>query len=139
MLERGRALWHETCFEYRGEQRQSCSGQWIQARGTIDAAFAHYRRDAKRPILRVAGNAWPLLPNAANRCRLRLQPPVHEREQHRSLSSKENHMSSISNLTSASSALPPLSIHTHNHKKGSNVGSTDDSGSSSAAHAASGS
>ena len=48
-------------------------------------------------------------------------------------------MSSIPNLTSASSALPPLSIHTRNHKKGSHVGSTDDSGSSSAAQAASGS
>ena len=47
-------------------------------------------------------------------------------------------MSSIPNLTSASSALPPLSIHTRNHKKGSHVGSTDDSGSS-AAQAASGS
>ena len=48
-------------------------------------------------------------------------------------------MSSIPNLTSASSALPPLSIHTRNHKKGPHVGSTDDSGSSSAAQAASGS
>jgi hypothetical protein len=48
-------------------------------------------------------------------------------------------MSSIPNLTSVSSALPALSIHTHGHKKGSHVGSTDDSSSSSAAQAASGS
>jgi hypothetical protein len=37
-------------------------------------------------------------------------------------------MSSIANLTSASSALPSLNIHPHGHKKGSHVGSTDDSG-----------
>ena len=48
-------------------------------------------------------------------------------------------MSSIPNLTSASSALPSLSIHTHSHKKGSHVESADDSGSNSAAQAASGS
>ncbi len=47
-------------------------------------------------------------------------------------------MLSIPNLTSASSALPPLNIHTHGHKKGSHVGSTDDSGSNSAAQAPSG-
>ena len=44
-------------------------------------------------------------------------------------------MSSIPNLTSASSALPPLNIHAHGHKKGSHVGSSDDSGSNSAAPA----
>jgi hypothetical protein len=38
-------------------------------------------------------------------------------------------MSSIANLTSASSALPSLNIRPHGHKKGSHVGSTDDSGS----------
>ncbi len=37
-------------------------------------------------------------------------------------------MSLIPNLTSASSALSPLNTHTHGHKKGSHVGSTDDSG-----------
>src|SRR5260370_19569236 len=41
-------------------------------------------------------------------------------------------MSLIPNLTSASSALPTLNIHTHGHKKGSHVGSPDDSTSSSA-------
>ncbi len=48
-------------------------------------------------------------------------------------------MSSISNLTSASSALPTLNIHTHGHKKGSHVGPTDDSDSNSTAQAPSGS
>jgi hypothetical protein len=42
------------------------------------------------------------------------------------------HMSSIANLTSASSALPSLNIRPHGHKKGSHVGSTDDSGSNTA-------
>src|SRR6266404_2567138 len=51
----------------------------------------------------------------------------------------ENHMSLIPNLTSASSALPTLNIHTHGHKKGSHVGSPDDSTSSSAAQAPAGS
>ena len=45
----------------------------------------------------------------------------------------------IPNLTSASSALPTLAIHTHGHKKGSHVGSPDDSTSSSSAQAPSGS
>jgi len=45
----------------------------------------------------------------------------------------------IPNLTSASSALPTLNIHTHGHKKGSHVGSPDDSTSSSAAQAPAGS
>jgi hypothetical protein len=48
-------------------------------------------------------------------------------------------MSSISNLTSASSALPTINIHTHGHKKGSLVGSTDDSSANSAAQAPAGS
>src|SRR5712671_1943135 len=95
---------------------RSCSGQWIQAQGTIDAVFAPYRRDSKRPVLRFGGNAWPLLRRrAANRRRSDLHPRIHEREQHRDVSTKENHMSSISNLTSASSALPTLNIHTHGH------------------------
>jgi hypothetical protein len=42
-------------------------------------------------------------------------------------------MSSIANLTSASSALPSLNIRPHGHKKGSHVGSSDDSGSNTAA------
>jgi hypothetical protein len=42
-------------------------------------------------------------------------------------------MSSIANLTSAGAALPSLNIHPHGHKKGSHVGSSDDSGSSTAA------
>ena len=41
-------------------------------------------------------------------------------------------MSSIANLTAASSALPSLNIRPHGHKKGSHVGSTDDSGSNTA-------
>ena len=48
-------------------------------------------------------------------------------------------MSLIPNLTSASSALPTLNIHTHGHKKGSHVGSPDDSTSGSAAQAPAGS
>ena len=48
-------------------------------------------------------------------------------------------MSLIANLTSASSALPTLNIHTHGHKKGSHVGSPDDSTSSSSAQAPAGS
>jgi len=48
-------------------------------------------------------------------------------------------MSLIPNLTSASSALPTLNIRTHGHKKGSHVGSPDDSTSSSAAQAPAGS
>jgi hypothetical protein len=47
-------------------------------------------------------------------------------------------MSSISNLTSAASALPTLNIHTHGHKKGSHVGSADDSSSNTAAQAPAG-
>jgi hypothetical protein len=47
-------------------------------------------------------------------------------------------MSSIPNLTSASSALPPLNIHAHSHKKGSHVGSSDDSGNNGAAPAPAG-
>jgi hypothetical protein len=45
----------------------------------------------------------------------------------------------VPNLTSASSALPTLNIHTHGHKKGSHVGSPDDSTSSSSAQAPAGS
>jgi hypothetical protein len=45
----------------------------------------------------------------------------------------------IPNLTSASSALPTLNIHAHGHKKGSHVGSPDDSTSSSSAQAPAGS
>ena len=41
-------------------------------------------------------------------------------------------MSSIANLTSTSSALPSLNIRPHGHKKGSHVGSTDESGSNTA-------
>src|SRR6266851_4727012 len=48
-------------------------------------------------------------------------------------------MSLIPNLTSASSALPTLNIHTHGHKKGAHVGSPDDSTSSSSAQAPAGS
>jgi hypothetical protein len=48
-------------------------------------------------------------------------------------------MSLIPNLTPASSALPTLNIHTHGHKKGSHVGSPDDSTSSSSAQAPAGS
>jgi hypothetical protein len=77
-------------------------------------------------------------PRAANRCRSDLHPPIHEREQHRDVSLKENHMSSISNLTSAASALPTLNIHAHGHKKGSHVGSADDSSSNTAAQAPAG-
>jgi hypothetical protein len=47
-------------------------------------------------------------------------------------------MSSISNLTSAASALPTLNIHAHGHKKGSPAGSADDSSSSTAAQAPAG-
>jgi hypothetical protein len=36
-------------------------------------------------------------------------------------------MSSIANLSSAPSAVPPGNLHLHGHKKGSHVGSTDDS------------
>jgi len=48
-------------------------------------------------------------------------------------------MSLIPNLTSAASGLPPLNIHTHGHKKGSHVGSADESGSDVAAQAPAGS
>jgi len=47
-------------------------------------------------------------------------------------------MSSISNLTSAASALPTLNIHPHGHKKGSHVESADDSSSNTAAQAPAG-
>jgi hypothetical protein len=118
---------------------RSCSGQWIQAQGTIDAVFAPHRRDAKQAVRRLGGNAWPFLPDAANHCRSDLHPRIHERERYRDVSIKENHMLPIPNLTSASSALPALNIHTHGHKKGSHVGSPDDSTSSSAAQAPAGS
>jgi len=65
---------------------RSCSRQWIRAQGTIDAVFAPNRRDTKRPILRLGGNAWPFLPDAANRCRSNLHPRIHERERHRDFS-----------------------------------------------------
>jgi hypothetical protein len=98
---------------------------------TIDAAFARNRRDAKRPIIRLGGNAWPLLRrSAANRCRSDPYPPIRVRERHRDVSIKENHMSSIANLTSTP-ALAQLSTHLHGHKKGSHVASADDSDSSS--------
>ncbi len=42
-------------------------------------------------------------------------------------------MSSIANITSASSALPPLNVHPHGHKRGSHVESAGDSGSDTAA------
>ena len=114
-------------------------GSGFKRKGTIDAVFAPYRRVAERPILRLGGNAWPLeRPRAANRCRSDLHPPIHGREQHRDVSLKENHMSSISNLTSAASALPTLNIHPHGHKKGSQVGSADDSSSNTAAQAPAG-
>jgi hypothetical protein len=41
-------------------------------------------------------------------------------------------MSSIANLTATSSPLPSLNIRPHGHKKGSHVGSTDDSAGSTA-------
>jgi hypothetical protein len=47
-------------------------------------------------------------------------------------------MSSISSLTSSASALPTLNIHAHGHKKGSHVGSADDSSSNAAAQAPAG-
>jgi hypothetical protein len=140
LLEHGCALGTKPALNTEESRARSCSGQWIQAQGLIDAVFAPNGRDAKQAVLRLGGNAWPFLPrHAANRCRPDLHPLVHERELHRSVSIKENHMSSIPNLTSASSALPSLSIHTHSHKKGSHVESADDSGSNSAAQAASGS
>jgi hypothetical protein len=95
--------------------------------GTIDAAFARNRRDTKRPIIRLGGNAWPLLRRGvANRCRSDRHPPIRVRERHRDVSIKENQMSSIANLTSTP-ALPQLSTHAHGHKKGSHVASADDS------------
>ena len=42
-------------------------------------------------------------------------------------------MSSIANLSSAPSAVPPGNLHLHGHKKGSHVGSIDDSSSDTAA------
>jgi hypothetical protein len=98
---------------------------------TIDAAFVRNRRDTKRPIIRLGGNAWPLLRRgAANRCRSDPYPPIRVRERHRDVSIKENQMSSIANLTSTP-ALPQLNTHPHGHKKGSHVASADDSDSTS--------
>jgi hypothetical protein len=42
-------------------------------------------------------------------------------------------MSSIANLSSAPSALPPVNVHPHGHKRGSHVESTDNSSSDTAA------
>jgi len=42
-------------------------------------------------------------------------------------------MSTIANLTSASSALPLVNIHPHGHKKGSQAATAGDSGSTTAA------
>jgi hypothetical protein len=42
-------------------------------------------------------------------------------------------MSSIANLSSAPSALPPVNMHPHGHRHGSHVESTDDSSSDTAA------
>ena len=46
---------------------------------------------------------------------------------------KEARMSSIANLSSAPSALPPVNVHPHGHRHGSHVESTDDSSSDTAA------
>jgi hypothetical protein len=46
---------------------------------------------------------------------------------------KETRMSSIANLNSVPSAVPPGILHLHGHKKGSHVGLTDDSSSDSTA------
>jgi hypothetical protein len=46
---------------------------------------------------------------------------------------KEPPMSSIANLSSAPSALPPVNVHPHGHKHGSHVESADDSSSDTAA------
>jgi hypothetical protein len=46
---------------------------------------------------------------------------------------KESPMSLIANLSSAPSALPPVNVHPHGHKRGSHIESTDDSGSETAA------
>jgi hypothetical protein len=42
-------------------------------------------------------------------------------------------MSSIANITSASSALPPVNVHPHGHKRGAHVESAGDSSSDTAA------
>jgi len=42
-------------------------------------------------------------------------------------------MSLIANLSSAPSALPPVNVHPHGHKRGSHIESTGDSGSDTAA------
>jgi len=42
-------------------------------------------------------------------------------------------MSSIANLSSAPSALPPVNVHPHGHRRGSHVESTEDSSSDTAA------
>jgi hypothetical protein len=42
-------------------------------------------------------------------------------------------MSLIANLSSAPSALPPVNVHPHGHKRGSHVASSDDSSSDTAA------
>jgi hypothetical protein len=48
-------------------------------------------------------------------------------------------MSSIVNLSSATSAIPPVNIHSHGHKKGSHLESTDGAGSDTAGSANAGS
>lgn len=47
-------------------------------------------------------------------------------------------MSTIANLSSSPSALPAINIHPHGHKRGSHVGSTDDSGGGTTAQAPAG-
>jgi hypothetical protein len=46
---------------------------------------------------------------------------------------KETRMFSIANLSSAPSALPPVNVHPHGHRRGSHVESADDSSSDTAA------
>jgi hypothetical protein len=75
-------------------------------------------------IAAARGNFLPLEPSSTDfRAIARSQRP----------NFKETRMSSIANLSSAPSALPPVNVHPHGHKRGSHVESTEDSSSDTAA------
>jgi hypothetical protein len=75
-------------------------------------------------IAAARGNSLPLEPLSTDfHSMARLQRP----------NLKETRMSSIANLSSAPSALPPVNVHPHGHRRGSHVESTDDSSSDTAA------
>jgi hypothetical protein len=128
-LGRPRVVWHKTCSVLgKGSDRRWPTAGVSSATGPSDAIYRRARRDAKRSIGRWGGNVWPLLRRrAARHCRWDPHPAYYSCESSREASIKEIRMSSIANLSSAPSALSAITTHSHGHKKGSSVESTNPS------------